>query len=191
MSGCTGQCREREYRYKKDRAERIVMQVNENVRVIPGENESQQEAEQRCRDAVRPTADEREAAARRVLAQYPETERQVCSAEGDETGGRCKCLFGRWGEFLPEDESRVVDGQTVTEEKWEARRIHATFERGNCKFRVWGHVQVKVRERFGICLDKELHEKVAYIPEWGVDLDDERIANLSEASREKILAKLG
>jgi len=67
--------------------------------------------------------------------------------------------------------------------------VEGHFERQGCKFQFWGFVKVKTRELNGTCIKTIMRPKYAYIPEWKLDLSDERLASLSEESLEILKAK--
>ncbi len=170
MPGCQGKCYEKRWKVKPG----SLTLGTSAPRVIPNENETEEAARQRCLNVGRPNDPEKRAALQTTVGQYTADVNEEC------TGEYCACVFPKWGPWLPEDD---VDGENVTE-NWVDMNVEGLFERQGCKFQFWGHVKVKVRERNGICIETIMRAKYAYIPEWKLDLSDERLAILSDKSRE-------
>ena len=113
-----------------------------------------------------------------MLTQHLQPQKEECK----DKDGECKCFFPEWKEsdWLPQDTKDKDGFKTV--EKWADFLIEAEVLRPTGTWRVWGRVKAKFRERHGTCRRTVLRLKVSYVPELGVDLNDDMLASLSDES---------
>jgi len=186
MAKCKGKCYQKQWKVKKG----SIVVDHDNVHAQPKKNERQFDADQRAHGEWPheswPSKLEMEAAIDTAHKQYVVPINEKCKSKDP---GRCQCAWPDWGPWMPANE---VDGKKVPEDKkWITLTIKVPFQRSDKhKFWAYGWLKVKVRERTGVCIDTMPEPKVSYIPEWGIDLEQE-LASLSDESLEKLESEFG
>lgn len=171
---CEGECVEKQMKIRDG-----SLRISSDQLLIRRDGETDDEYYKRRLDVRLPTELEKRAKIDVVLRQHLQGEKTECKGEDD----GCKCFFKDWGDndWLPQDET---DKNGRVTEKWQTVSLVAKVTVPNGEYEVTGYVGAKFRERKGICRKTILREKVAYIPEFGIEMTEEFAASLSEGSRE-------